>query len=241
MDNSNTHLVEVNCGFNFPEETETWDSTFFGQFYEKIKSKGFDRKEERKGVQFTFNAGLISTGNAPITTSQVEDQVIFWNSEKHEAILIGKNRVSFHIVKNYTSWEKFCSEIIVPYSRIYQDLGLGNGKRHCSIVYLNRFVKPLGEDLSQYFKIISPVAPKFGKEVMTFVQRVISNDRNLLIAKLNSQILDSSQIVNLECGAVCVNEDCMKGEDWIYQANQTHQPILNFFEEIITSKLKSEL
>lgn len=231
----------MNCGFQFPEETVQWDSTFFGQFYEKIKSDGFDHREERKGVQITFNGALINAGKVPLATSQVEDQVIFKNTKKHQAILIGKNRVSFHVVKDYKGWDNFLNDVIMPYSEIYKSLGLGNGKRQCSIVYLNRFIKNENDDLSDYFRIISHVEPKFGKEVMTFVQRVISNEKNLLIAKLNSQIIDKVQNVNLECGAVCVNEQCMNGADWIYQANQTHEPILNFFEEVITDKLKQEL
>ena len=35
MQYSNRHLREVNCSFQFPEETTPWDSTFFGRFYEK--------------------------------------------------------------------------------------------------------------------------------------------------------------------------------------------------------------
>lgn len=241
MNYSNIHLVEVNCCFQFPEETVHWDSTFFGQFYEKIKSNGFDHREERKGVQITFNGDLANSSKPPLSASQIEDQVIFKNNTTHQAILLGKNRISFHIVKDYKGWESFVNDFIIPYSEVYKSLGLGNGKRHCSIVYLNKFTKNATDDLSDYFKIISPVEPKFGKEVMTFVQRIISNEKNLLIAKLNSQIVDKIQNVNLECGAVCVNEEIIKNSDWKEQANQTHQPIFNYFEEIITEKLKQEL
>lgn len=184
---------------------------------------------------------MINSGQAPLATSQLEDQVIFKNNKKHQAILLGKNRISFHIVNDYKGWNSFLEDVIIPYSNIYKSLGLGNGKRQCSIVYLNRFKKSSSDDLSNYFRIISQVEPKFGKEVMTFVQRVISNESNLLIAKLNSQIMDKIQNVNLECGAICANEQCMNGTDWIYQANQTHEPILNFFEDVITDKLKQEL
>ena len=241
MQYSNKHLVEVNCGFQFPEETVQWDSTFFGQFYEQIKSKGFEHREERKGVQITFNGAMFSSGKSPVAASQIEDQVIFKNNETHQAILLGKNRVSFHIVKDYKGWDYFLNEFINPYSEIYKSLGLGNGKRQCSIVYLNRFIKDANEDLSIYFNLISHVDEKFGKEAMTVIQRVISSDKNLLIAKLNSQLTDTIQNINLECGAVCVNEECMKKTDWSYQANQTHEPILNFFEAVITEKLKEEL
>jgi uncharacterized protein (TIGR04255 family) len=238
---SNTHLVEVNCGFQFPEETVLWDSTFFGQFYEQIKHHGFDQREERKGVQITFNGALIHAEKEPIATSQLEDQVIFKNNFKHQAILLGKNKISFHVVNDYKGWEDFRDHVISPYSEIYKSLGLGNGKRQCSIVYLNRFTKDSSDDLSHYFKLISHLEPKIGKEIMTFVQRVISNENNILIAKLSSQLSDKIQNINLECGAVCTNEQIMNVEDWMYQANETHEPISGFFEEIITNKLRQEL
>lgn len=241
MSYSNKHLVEVNCSFQFKEETASWDSTYFGQFYEKIKDKGFNKREERKGVQITFNGQLASTGQSPVTTSQIEDQVVFRNEDSGQAIIIGKGKISFHYLKNYLGWTRFVNDFIIPYSDIYKSLGLGNGTRECSIVYLNRFIKDTTTDLSEYFTIISHINSGFGKEVVTSVQRVLSNNNNLLIAKLNSQIIGDMQNINLECGAVCINEQSMKGNDWASQANFTHEPILNFFETIINRKLKDEL
>jgi uncharacterized protein (TIGR04255 family) len=238
---SNHHLIEVNCGFQFPEETVNWDSTFFGQYYEKIKDSGFIEREDRKGVQIMFNAFISDSKSPPITTSQIEDQVIFKNSEKGLAILIGKGRVSFHCIKGYQKWDVFLNEFIMPFAEHYKSLGLGNGKRQCSVVYLNRFTKSVEENLSDYLTIISSLEPKFGVEIMSSVQRVVSNKKNLLIAKLNSQVVEKTQNINLECGAVCINEKCMSNEDWSYQANQTHEPILSFFEAIITEKLRKEL
>jgi len=238
---TNNHLAEVNCGFQFPDETVAWDSTFFGQYYEKIKDLGFKEREERKGVQITFNGLLVDAKKPPVATSQIEDQVIFRNSEKGLAILIGKGRVSFHCVKEYKGWDVFMSDFLLPFSEHYKSLGLGNGKRQCSVVYLNRFTKNVDENLSDYLTIISPLEQKFGIEIVSSVQRVVSNKKNLLIAKLNSQVIEKTQNINLECGAVCVNEECMNSNDWSYQASQTHEPILSFFEAIITEKLRKEL
>jgi len=238
---SNKHLVEVNCAFHFPEETTPWDSTFFGQYYEKIKHKGFIHREERKGVQITFKEQDFDASSDPITASPIEDQVLFRNLEQNQAILLGKNRISFHLLNDYKGWEFFIDQMIKPYSEYYKALGLGNGIMQASIVYLNKFVKSADKDLSAYFTIVSQVKSKFGNEAMTFIQRVFSNDKNLLIAKLNSQISGASQLINLECGAVCNNHLDMQKMDWILQANQTHEPILNFFEDIITHNLKKEL
>ncbi|MDZ4758626.1 MAG: TIGR04255 family protein [Bacteroidota bacterium] len=238
---SNNHLIEVSCGFEFPEETTTWDSTYFGRYFEKIKSLGFNQRTERKGVQIKFEANLIDASKEPFTTSQAEDQVIFRDEEKGLAVLIGKGRISFHCVKNYMGWEGFLNEVIKPYSELYKTLDLGNGKRQCSIVYLNRFNKEVGDGLSDYFTLISPLEQKFGAEIITSVQRIISNKNNLLISKLNSQVIQNIQNINLECGAVCIDEECIKNNDWIYQANQTHEPIFNFFKAITTDNLRNTL
>lgn len=241
MKYSNNHLIEVNCGFQFLEETLPWDSTFFGQYYEKIKESGFSEKEERKGVQITFNELLGDTSKSSVATSQIEDQVIFRNAEKGFAILMGKGRISFHCVNGYSGWDVFLNDFILPYTKLYKALGLGNGKRQCSVVYLNIFAKNVDEKLSNYFTIISPLEQSFGVEIISSVQRVVSNEKNLLIAKLNSKVIENTQNINLECGAVCVNEDCLNNPDWIFQANQTHEPTSSFFEAITTDKLRREL
>jgi uncharacterized protein (TIGR04255 family) len=237
---SNHHLIEVNCGFQFPQETLGWDSTFFGQYYEKIKSKGFNEKEERKGVQITFKE-VRDSGQSPFTSSEIEDQVIFKDNEKGWAIAMGKSKISFHIVKGYTNWNDFLSHFIVPYFTFYKELGLGNGVRQCNMVYLNRFSKSPAEKLSDYFTMISEIDSKFGIETTTVLQRIIENDSNLLITKLHTQILPSGPSINLECGAICKSIVCMNSEDWASQANQTHQPIREFFESLITQKLRDQL
>jgi uncharacterized protein (TIGR04255 family) len=238
---SNRHLVEVNCGFQFQNESTLWDSTFFGQFYEKIKSDGFNEKQERKGVQIKFEPNSKGNTSLPFTSSEVEDQVIFKNTDKGWAIAMGKNRISFHVLKNYTNWLDFASNVIQPYSQHYRALGLGNGIRTCNIIYLNQFIKPVGEQLSDYFNIISPINSSYGIETITSLQRIVESNVNLLITKLNSQAVANRLNINLECGAVCKNIACMNNSDWIEQANQTHGPVRGFFESIITEKLRAEL
>ena len=238
---SNRHLIEVNCGFNFQSETTEWDSTFFGVFYEKIKTQGFTEKEQRKGIQIKFEGNLINTPKSPVSTSQLEDQVVFRNNERGWAILMGKNKISFHIVKGYTVWADFVKDFITPFSEIYKSIGLGNGSSQCNVVYLNSFAKPNSEKLSDLFTIISPIDAKFGSEANTFVQRLVSNKDTLLVAKLNSVLGGNGFNINLECGAVCINQEAMNNENWINQANLTHAPIKDFFEDLITEKLRKEL
>ena len=239
---SNKHLIEVNCGFAFPNETTLWDSTFFGQYYEKIKVLGFSDREERKGVQIKFEAIVKSAKTSPISASEIEDQIVFRNPQKGWAILMGKGKISFHILKDYTKWDDFIEQFIKPFTELYKGIGLGNGTRQCSVVYLNRFAKKKEENLSDYFTMATQLDSKFGVETVTSVQRVFNNTKNLLIAKLNSQTgNDDINTINLECGAICVNTDCLESDDWLNQAYKTREPIREFFEELITERLRKEL
>jgi len=239
MQYKNKHLIEVNCAFQFNKETTQWDSTFFGRFYEKILSRGFTEKEERKGIQLTF--GLQR--NVPVITqnNDFEDQVIFKNNNGC-AILMGRNKISFHVTSNYTIWENFITGFVKPFTEIYKELGLGHGERQCNIVYLNRFKKSKEENLSDYFNLVSPLAKNLGTEVNTVIQRVIESKDNLLISKFNAQLQNDNYFnINFECGAINKNSLDMNDADWIKQANNTHQPINHFFESLITEKLRSEL
>jgi uncharacterized protein (TIGR04255 family) len=240
MEYTNRHLIEVNCAFQFPSETTEWDSTFFGMFYEQIKNDGFSEREERKGVQIKFDTSIKNSVSPPLT-SEIEDVVIFKNNIKGIAIAMGKNKVSFHFIKDYSNWNNFVTTVIKPYSEIYKKLGLGNGMRQCSVIYLNKFIKPVNETLADYFKIITPINAEFGIENVTNIQRVVTNNSSLLVAKLNSQVLQNGYNINFECGAINNNVQGMFNNDWVFQANQTHDPIRSFFESIITEKLRLEL
>ena len=235
---SNQHLIEVNCGFQFTEETTRWDSTYFGQYYDKIKNAGFIEKEERKGFQIQFAPN--NSSSFAFSNQNAEDQVVFKDSTKGRAILLGKDRISFHIIQNYTNWDDFLNLFIKPFIEYYFDLGLGNGARECSIIYLNRFSEPFSFKISDYFSIFSDVKNSYS-EIFTSGQRIFDNGDNLLIAKLNSQIQSNlNYVVNLECGATCKNIECKK-QDWEVQANNTHKPIKVFFESLITNKLRDKL
>lgn len=239
MQYSNKHLVEVNFGFYFSQETTQWDSTFFGRFYEKIIPHGFLGKEERKGISIIFGLkGNISK----MPSQEVEDQVIF-KDNKGRAITMAKNKISFHIVSDYTVWDSFLNDFIKPLFAIYKQLGLGNGIRECNLIYLNRFSRSGTDNLSEYFKMVSPINHTLGIEENIVVQRVIDNGSNLLIAKLNAQRENEKFNIHFECGAknkfnLISNSASM---DWIKQANEVHAPVHDFFELLITDKLRAEL
>lgn len=243
MQYSNNHLVEVICGFQFPEESTPWVSTFFGQYFDLIKSYGFIEREERKGVQMAFGLKVSELGSPQVTTPQIEDQIVFRNSSRGFAIILSKQKISFHSVKEYPGWDIFLREMIFPFSELYRSLGLGNGKLICHVVYLNKFIQPLDVDLASLFNIVSPMDKSLGEEKGTFIQRVLTNEDAILITKVNSQINEQSKLreINFECGAICTNLEIQLNASWDVQASCAHEPIRPFFESIIKEQLRQTL
>lgn len=237
MPYSNKHLTEVICSFEFLEDSVKWDSIFFGSYYEKIRPLGFIEREQRKAMKFQTLPGNSNIG--PTTPLFPEDQFVFKNTARNWGITMSKGVISFHILKNYSGWMIFKNELICPFYNLYLDLDLGGGRRNCTVMYLNRFEKSSSENLSDYFTIISNIDKQFGPEKNTIVQRVFSGFQDqLLLTKLVTQdIANGKYQINLECGALSLNSSI----DWQEQAENTHAPILKFFESIITDKQRREL
>jgi uncharacterized protein (TIGR04255 family) len=173
----------------------------------------------------------------------LDDLVVFKNSVNGWGITMGKDRISFHIVKDYPGWESLRDKLIKPFYEIYANLGLGGVPRQNSVIYLNKIRKPITEKYTDYFTIISPLQEAFGIETSFFVQRVFNKEANTLVAKLFSQPIAGSNEIDiiLECGAVCISNDLIHDANWLRQAEETHSPIKDFFEAMITDKLRKEL
>jgi len=237
MSYSNKHLTEVICSFEFLEDSAKWDSVFFGSFYEKIRQAGFTERQERKAMNFQM---LLGNSNiSPIPQITPEDQFVFKNPGKNWGITMSKGVISFHILRDYAGWMIFMNELICPFYKLYLELGLGSGRRNCTVMYLNRFEKTVSENLSDYFTIVSNIDKQFGPEKNTIIQRVFqgSHDFFLHTKLLTQDIANSRYQINLECGARSLNSNI----SWLDQAENTHAPILKFFESIITNKQRQEL
>jgi hypothetical protein len=152
---------------------------------------------------------------------------------------MSKGVISFHILKDYAGWAFFRDDLIRPFYTLYQDLGLGSGRRNCTVMYLNRFEKPISYHLSDYFTIVSDIDKAFGPEKNTVIQRLFKGSEDqLLLTKLSTQDIPNEKYqINLECGAISLQSN----NNWIDQAEHTHAPIQSFFESIITDKQRQEL
>ena len=237
-DYKNDHLVEVNCGFQFLDDTSNWDNTHFGQFYDLIKTAGFTEKIERKGIHITINDDENST-NSKIASQEIEEQVIFKNSVSGLAILIAKNKISFHSIGKYTNWEKFSKDFILPNLEKYFGLGLGQGKYRLNLLYLNKFQISENLKTSDYISFFNEIQNCDDlKEIETNFKRVFRYKNLTLLVKGNR--VQNNSLINLECGSFF--ESSNLNENNINEIlSLTHEPIRDLFENSISTKLKENL
>jgi len=237
----NKHLLEVACTFNYELSEDDWDSSYFGVFYEKIKTKGFTEKEERKGIQIKFNGSDKGLQNTSL--KEVEPKMIFRNKTDGYAIVFGPNSISFNKLGNYTDWETFKNSFLIEFFKIFQELGLDIVIQNAQITYLNKFLIDSNNELSDYFKLISKIN-SFGVEQNCTIQRsFIVDDKISLFGKLNYKCNENVQKeVYLECGSKSLTPLTLEhSTDLINLATITKQPVRDFFDQIITDKLKSTL
>ncbi len=236
----NEHLLEVNCGFHFIDEQQNWDSTCFGIFYDKIKVLGFTDKVERKGIQITIGDGQDI--KSKIASQETEDQFIFKNPIKNNAIILSKNRVSFHSVK-YNGWDNFSREFIKPMFNKYRELNLGYGRFRCNVVYLNRFNFENNNKISDYLKCLNDLEIDDYVEVDSKFQRIFKIDNGILLLLRGNLIIEQTldkRFIHLECGSFLDAKD-INNDTILDIIDSCHLPVRDLFENSITDSLKQSL
>lgn len=238
---SNKHLKEVVCTFKFIQGSTKWDSAFFGQFYDKIIDGGFNERQEKKGIVFEFNPAL---GNQASTIQEGESQMIFRNTAKNYAITMGNQFISFHIVATYETWEKFNDDLIRPYMEKYLELGIYEKLFSCQLVYLNQFNFSDKEELSDYFTALSPSLKQFGREAnVQLAKNYITANGVVLNLRLTPQPIAHEQTMTymLECGATGTIPTGGEIKNWQSVSADVRKPVRDFFESIITQRLRGTL
>lgn len=242
---TNSHLKEVLCTYKFVPGQTKWDSAFFGQFYDKISDAGFTERQEKKGIIFEIN-GTEKKGTDAIlpNVQEAESQMIFRNPTQNFAITMGNSMLSFHIVSTYENWEVFNEKLMAPFIEKYIELSIYDKIQSCQVVYLNQFELAEDQKLSDYFTVVSPPFEEFGKETSVQVtKKYTTSNGAVLILRISPQNKQpsTSKTITLECGA---NGNIANGIDireWKTVSQNIKNPIKNFFECIITEKLRQSL
>ena len=240
---SNKHLKEVVCTFRFVQGSIKWDSAFFGQFYDKIINEGFSERQEKKGIVFEVNANMNNGNLHAPTIQEAESQMIFRNKTKNYAITMGSQFVSFHSVSTYLDWDNFNENLVGPFIAKYIELGIYDQILSCQVVYLNQFNFDENESLSDYFTVVTSPFEKFGKEKSVQIAKSYQTDNNVMLNfRINPQpSVQGIKSLMLECGAVGTLVGGTSITNWKNMSQGVKAPIRDFFESIITDKLRRTL
>ncbi len=240
---SNKHLQEVLCTYRFIQGAKKWDSTYFGQLFDKIVNDGFTERQEKKGIVFEVTASINSGGAQAPIVQEAESQMIFRNPSKNHAITMGNQFISFHIVSTYENWEAFNETLMKPFMEKYIELGIYEKILSCQVVYLNRFELPDQDDLSKYFSVISPPFKQFGKEVnVQLTKNYITSNGIVLNLRVQPQpAIPNVKNLMLECGATGTIPQGRAINEWKSISQDVKNPVRDFFESIITEDLRSIL
>lgn len=238
MTSSNHHLAEVLCGFWFDPESNLWDSTFFGKYFELIEKEGYTVKQEQQGIQVKLEMKATEIGMPTAQAEKIESRMLFKNPGKNTAILMSANYISFHKLEPYKDWEHFLDEQIKPGIDLYNKMGLGKGLQKVQMLYLNRYDLGLDANLSDTFSFLPSIGDfGIGKERSLLFQSQYELDPNLLLQiKLNTGIANNhNKPLFLECSCVASNVSSANN-DWLSIANQAHDKNNEVFSFITKQK-----
>jgi len=243
-DYSNKHLTEVVCAFTFStEDSPVWDVGFYGQYFDKISEIGFTKREDRKGFQIKFSGNIKELSNPTTPVFQeTETQMLYRTEDNSQAIILGNKSLSFHVLKNYLNWDNFKNKFMVNGFKAYEDLKLPSKVQTCHFTYLNKFEFNKEDNLSDFFTLIPPTLASLGDERGTTIDTKYQTSTGviIIIRLFANPIVENKRIVNVECGGF-LNLNPGKHITWGEIAEIVHSPIREFFEKIITEKLREKL
>lgn len=231
MPNSKHHLAEVLCGFWFDNDSNNWDSTYFGKYFEKVSELGFTEKQEQKAVQVKFDLNPTQKGASTSEMKEGEMRMVFKNPEINAAIILSRNYISFHKLPDYKGWDLLISEIVNPCLKAYREIGLGNNLVQVQSLYLNKYILKLDKKLSELFSFL-PNTEDFGIgfEHNLVFQSQYELDPNINVTlklNCNSNNLTKEKVAMLECSSFAKKINDISEDELIKSAHDKTNLVFN--------------
>ncbi|MEP5614138.1 MAG: TIGR04255 family protein [Cyclobacteriaceae bacterium] len=245
MEYLNHKITEAVCAFRFDPVQNNWDVTGIAEYYNEIKDSGFQKKQEIKPVQLSFQ---VKADEPPLSqNAEIKEgdlKMVFRNDDESFAILLGSNYLSFHTINHYPGWQTFNEKLINPYIEKYFKLGYGKGLLNAQMIYINNFDIENEKKLSNYLSFV-PETELFGEgdEISHLFQSgydISPNKRLQLKTIFNVFGPDKQKKVTLECNCIAKN-DVNLDIDWSELALDAHDGAKNAFIKIATDEFKNEI
>jgi uncharacterized protein (TIGR04255 family) len=142
-------LVEVVCEFRF--KSESWDPTIAGVLYPKLEAK-FPKKESVKEGRVDFFFDGKTKGEPQMSRSESEFPK-FSDESGDNFLILKKNLVSIHNLKNYQGWDDYVENIKFVLEQ-YFAVGKPEKIERIGLRYVNKIDLPVKDfSFSNYFNI----------------------------------------------------------------------------------------
>ncbi len=169
-----------------------WDLTIPGFLFEKIKSKFPEKRSVVEGVaEFYFDS---KSSKEPIQNFSKEEVPQFLTAEKNIFVLVKKNNISIHHLKDYTSWSNYKALINFVYSNYVEivketagiDLNLDNIAR-IGLRYINE-IKITKKDfkIEDYFNYRPALINPEDKLEAFILGNIYNNNQDSIKVQLNT-------------------------------------------------------
>jgi uncharacterized protein (TIGR04255 family) len=244
MEYKNHKITEAICAFRFSPDHSEWDILNLANYYKLIEPLGFEKKQEVKPFQVSFNIKANEVIPAP-KMEEGETKMVFRNKEENRAILMGKNFISFHSINYYPGWDVFLPELIKPYLEEYFKLDVSKDIVSVQMLYINNFEINKEENLSDYLSVV-PNMKELGEETNELghvFQSSFKIEPNLqlnLQTVLNVVPQNNTKKITLECNCIASNNIEHK-YTWDMLANDAHEKAKKAFLTISTDKFKHKI
>lgn len=221
-------LTEVICSVRF-NQTQPWDSTYFGIYFELIRKHGYTEKQEQKSVQIVINANPNAIVNQ--SPSETETRFTFKNPKENRAIILSRNYISFHQLAPYKNWKNLINEIALPGLKEYNKMNLGGNIMQVQALYLNQYNLDISENLNNYLTFLPQFKSPAIEQSITFQSIYdIGSDRQLFLSvngALNKVI--EKKTIFLQCGCFI---NTINGIDFAELSQLAHDEANSLFNSI---------
>jgi len=235
----NPPLVEALCEFRF-SETNPWDVTVFGNYYNLVKDT-FPQKRELRDVSMSLQphergiTGGIKGGGV---------RMQFVRADQSALVQIAPHRLIINKLKPYNSWEIFKSLIQNRLADYRQVVEQATGRR-VGLRYINRFdFSAEGFIVGEHFGPSDLFPPRLRQAGPPFLIRLEipqNEDDRLLVTMGTAETEEPDQVsVLLDIDYVMVNIQDSSEEDLLTRLDAAHDHIEAVFESCLTADLRRQ-
>ena len=235
----NSPISEVVFEIKFKNDIQ-WDPTIPGLYFEEIHKKFPEKNRVHEGmVELQFSPNEKN----PKQNFSQNELPQFLTKEKNIFVIVKKNGISIHHLKDYSTWENFYSLINFAYDKYVEAVKKATGQtitnseiEIVNLRYINKIsIKKEGFKLSDYFTF-NPSLNENQKDLLAFmVGNVIQVGDDQLKIQAHTTLSENNDygfILNLDYYTTSLTKDI---SEWTELA---HNTIKDKFLLYITQKTK---